>query len=57
MPAVTHSHETAATQFVQAGGNRLAYRRVGLMYPDASHGSASQHAHFFLEHARLFLDE
>jgi pimeloyl-ACP methyl ester carboxylesterase len=27
-----------------------------IMYPDASHGAASQHADFFLEHARLFLD-
>jgi len=27
-----------------------------VMYPDASHGAASQHAEFFLEHARLFLD-
>jgi pimeloyl-ACP methyl ester carboxylesterase len=26
-----------------------------VMYPDASHGAASQHAHFFLEQARLFL--
>jgi pimeloyl-ACP methyl ester carboxylesterase len=26
-----------------------------VMYPDASHGAASQHANFFLEHARLFL--
>jgi pimeloyl-ACP methyl ester carboxylesterase len=27
-----------------------------VMYPDASHGAASQHADVFLEHARLFLD-
>jgi len=27
-----------------------------VMYPDASHGAASQHADFFLEHARLFLN-
>ena len=27
-----------------------------VMYPDASHGAASQHADFFVEHARLFLD-
>jgi pimeloyl-ACP methyl ester carboxylesterase len=27
-----------------------------VMYPDASHGAASQHAGFFLEHARLFLN-
>jgi pimeloyl-ACP methyl ester carboxylesterase len=27
-----------------------------VMYPDASHGAASQHAELFLEHARLFLD-
>jgi pimeloyl-ACP methyl ester carboxylesterase len=27
-----------------------------VMYPDASHGAASQHSEFFLEHARLFLD-
>jgi pimeloyl-ACP methyl ester carboxylesterase len=27
-----------------------------VMYPDASHGAASQHADAFLEHARLFLD-
>jgi pimeloyl-ACP methyl ester carboxylesterase len=27
-----------------------------VMYPDSSHGAASQHADFFLEHARLFLD-
>ncbi|MFZ2068530.1 MAG: alpha/beta hydrolase [Xanthobacteraceae bacterium] len=27
-----------------------------IMYPDASHGAASQHADFFLEHARLFLN-
>jgi pimeloyl-ACP methyl ester carboxylesterase len=27
-----------------------------IMYPDASHGAASQHADFFVEHARLFLD-
>jgi pimeloyl-ACP methyl ester carboxylesterase len=27
-----------------------------VMYPDASHGSQSQHAKVFLEHARLFLD-
>jgi pimeloyl-ACP methyl ester carboxylesterase len=26
-----------------------------VMYPDASHGAASQHADFFLEHTRLFL--
>jgi pimeloyl-ACP methyl ester carboxylesterase len=26
-----------------------------VMYPDSSHGAASQHAEFFLEHARLFL--
>jgi pimeloyl-ACP methyl ester carboxylesterase len=26
-----------------------------IMYPDASHGSQSQHAEVFLEHARLFL--
>lgn len=26
------------------------------MYPDASHGAASQHADVFLEHARLFLN-
>jgi pimeloyl-ACP methyl ester carboxylesterase len=29
MLAVKDSHETAATQFVQVGGNRLAYRRFG----------------------------
>jgi pimeloyl-ACP methyl ester carboxylesterase len=28
-----------------------------IMYPDASHGSQSQHADVFLEHARLFLDK
>ena len=27
-----------------------------VMYPDASHGAASQHADAFLEHARLFLN-
>jgi pimeloyl-ACP methyl ester carboxylesterase len=27
-----------------------------VMYPDASHGAQSQHADFFLEHARLFLN-
>jgi pimeloyl-ACP methyl ester carboxylesterase len=27
-----------------------------IMYPDASHGAQSQHAEFFLEHARLFLN-
>lgn len=27
-----------------------------VMYPDASHGAASQHAELFVEHARLFLD-
>jgi pimeloyl-ACP methyl ester carboxylesterase len=27
-----------------------------VLYPDASHGVASQHANFFLEHARLFLN-
>jgi pimeloyl-ACP methyl ester carboxylesterase len=27
-----------------------------VMYPDASHGAASQHADVFLEHARLFLN-
>ncbi len=27
-----------------------------VMYPDASHGAASQHADIFLEHARLFLN-
>jgi pimeloyl-ACP methyl ester carboxylesterase len=27
-----------------------------VMYPDASHGAASQHDDFFREHARLFLD-
>jgi pimeloyl-ACP methyl ester carboxylesterase len=27
-----------------------------IMYPDASHGAASQHADFFVEHVRLFLD-
>jgi pimeloyl-ACP methyl ester carboxylesterase len=27
-----------------------------VMYPDASHGAASQQADFFLEHARLFLN-
>jgi len=27
-----------------------------IMYPDASHGAASQHADFFLEHTRLFLN-
>jgi pimeloyl-ACP methyl ester carboxylesterase len=27
-----------------------------VMYPDSSHGAASQHADFFLEHAQLFLD-
>jgi pimeloyl-ACP methyl ester carboxylesterase len=27
-----------------------------IMYPDASHGSQSQHAETFLEHARLFLN-
>jgi pimeloyl-ACP methyl ester carboxylesterase len=27
-----------------------------IMYPDASHGAQSQHADFFLEHARLFLN-
>jgi pimeloyl-ACP methyl ester carboxylesterase len=27
-----------------------------IMYSDASHGAASQHADFFLEHARLFLN-
>jgi pimeloyl-ACP methyl ester carboxylesterase len=27
-----------------------------VMYPDASHGAASQHADFFLEHVRLFLN-
>jgi pimeloyl-ACP methyl ester carboxylesterase len=27
-----------------------------IMYPDASHGAAAQHADFFLEHARLFLN-
>ena len=27
-----------------------------VMYPDASHGAQSQHAEFFLEHARLFLN-
>ena len=26
-----------------------------IMYPDASHGSQSQHAEVFLEHAKLFL--
>jgi pimeloyl-ACP methyl ester carboxylesterase len=26
-----------------------------VIYPDASHGAASQHAELFLEHARLFL--
>ena len=29
MLAINDSHETAATQFVQVGGNRLAYRRFG----------------------------
>jgi pimeloyl-ACP methyl ester carboxylesterase len=28
-----------------------------IMYPDASHGSQSQHADVFLEHARLFLNK
>jgi pimeloyl-ACP methyl ester carboxylesterase len=27
-----------------------------VMYPDASHGAASQHADTFLEHARIFLN-
>ena len=27
-----------------------------VMYPDSSHGAASQHADVFLEHARLFLN-
>jgi pimeloyl-ACP methyl ester carboxylesterase len=27
-----------------------------VMYPDASHGAASQHANFFLEQARLFMN-
>jgi pimeloyl-ACP methyl ester carboxylesterase len=27
-----------------------------VMYPDASHGSQSQHAEVFLQHARLYLD-
>jgi pimeloyl-ACP methyl ester carboxylesterase len=27
-----------------------------IMYPDASHGAASQHADTFLEHVRLFLN-
>ena len=29
MLAVKDSHETAATQFVQVGANRLTYRRFG----------------------------
>jgi hypothetical protein len=29
MLAAKDSHETAATQFVQVGGNRLAYWRFG----------------------------
>jgi pimeloyl-ACP methyl ester carboxylesterase len=29
MLAAKESHETAATQFVQVGGNRVAYRRFG----------------------------
>jgi pimeloyl-ACP methyl ester carboxylesterase len=28
-----------------------------VMYPDANHAAASQHAEVFLEHARLFLNE
>jgi pimeloyl-ACP methyl ester carboxylesterase len=36
-------------------GQHLADAQL-VMYPDASHGAASQHADFFLQHARLFLD-
>ena len=36
-------------------GQHLPYAQL-IMYPDASHGAASQHADFFLEHAQLFLD-
>jgi hypothetical protein len=61
IPSGNDTHETAATQFVEAGGSRLAYRRFGrpgefpMLLLNFS-GPESQHADFFLEHARLFLN-
>jgi hypothetical protein len=62
---MTHTHVTAPTQFVEANGVRLAYRRFGrehipdaqlIIYPDSGHASHFQYPDRFLTHARLFLD-